>query len=151
RLANPWPPLELLTLEQVERIVDAAFRVLEEVGLEIRNPAARTLYKQAGALVDEETELVRLGRELVQAQLVHAPERFVLHARTPARDLHVGGNIVNLGPVGGAPNVSDRERGRRYGSIEDFQDIVRLTHRLGVVHWQGGVVVEPVDVPVPTR
>jgi trimethylamine---corrinoid protein Co-methyltransferase len=151
RLENPWPPLELLTGEQVERIIEAAFRVLEEVGLEIRNSAARSLYRQAGALVDEETELVRLGRELVQAQLAHAPERFVLHARDPARHLHVGGNVVNFGPVGGAPNVSDGERGRRYGSIEDFRAILRLTHRLGVVHWQGGVVVEPVDVPVPTR
>jgi len=151
RLANPWPPLELLTADQVERIIAAAYRVLEEAGLEIRNAAARALYRQAGALVDETTGHVRLGRELVEAQLAHAPERFVLHARDPARHLHVGGNIVNFGPVGGAPNVSDAERGRRYGSIEGFRDILRLTHRLGVLHWQGGVVVEPVDVPVPVR
>lgn len=151
RLANPWPPLELLTGEQVERIIQAAYRVLEEAGLEIRSAAARALYRQAGALVDEDTQMVRIGRELVEAQLAHAPERFVLHARDSARDLHVGGNIVNFGPVGGAPNVSDLERGRRYGTIADFRDILRLTHRLGIVHWQGGVVVEPVDVPVPIR
>ncbi|MGH8180240.1 MAG: hypothetical protein ACRETR_04590, partial [Steroidobacteraceae bacterium] len=29
RLSNRWPPLEILTAEQVERIVLAAFRVLE--------------------------------------------------------------------------------------------------------------------------
>jgi trimethylamine--corrinoid protein Co-methyltransferase len=151
RLASPWAPLEILTSEQVERILVAAFRVLEEAGLEIRSPAARAVYRQAGALVDEETQMVRLGRDLVEALLAHAPERFVLHARNPDRHLHVGGNTVNFGPVNGAPNITDCERGRRYGDLEAFRNILKLTHRLGILHWQGGVVVEPVDVPVPIR
>ena len=124
--------------------------MLEEAGLEIRSAAAREVYRSAGALVDEATQMVRLGRDLVEAQLAHAPERFVLHARNPARHLHVGGNVVNFGPVHGAPNISDREGGRRYGDIEAFRNILRLTHALGILHWQGGIVVEPVDVPVAT-
>src|SRR6202167_5131264 len=151
RLANRFPPLEILTAEQVERILVAAFRILEEAGLEIRSAAAREVYRSAGALVDDDTQIVRLGRDLVEAQLAHAPERFVLHARNPARHLHVGDNVVNFGPVHGAPNISDRERGRRYGDIEGFRNILRLTHTLGILHWQGGIVVEPVDVPVAIR
>ena len=151
RLCNPWAPLEILSSDQVERILEAAYRVLEEAGLEIRNAAAREYYRRAGALVDEETQVVRIGRDVVQAQLAHAPERFVLHARDPARHLHVGGNVVNFGPVSGAPNISDMDTGRRYGDIEGFRNILRLTHTLGVLHWQGGIVVEPVDLPVPTR
>jgi trimethylamine--corrinoid protein Co-methyltransferase len=151
RLTNRWPPLEILTAEQVERILVAAFRVLEEAGLEIRSPAARDIYRRAGALVDDETQMVRLGRDIVEAHLAHAPERFVLHARNPARHLHVGDNVVNFGPVTGAPNVSDLEGGRRYGNMEAFRNILRLTHTLGILHWQGGIVVEPVDVPVAVR
>jgi len=151
RLTNRWPPLEILTGEQVERILGAAYQVLEEAGLEIRSAAARAVYARAGALVDESTQMVRLGRELVEAQLKTAPERFVLHARNAARDLHVGGDVVNFGPVTGAPNIRDREGGRRYGDLEAFRNILKLTHTLGVLHWQGGIVVEPVDVPVATR
>jgi trimethylamine---corrinoid protein Co-methyltransferase len=151
RLVNRWAPLEVLSSEQLERILQAAFRVLEEAGLEIRSAAAREVYRRAGALVDEETQMVRLGRDLIEAQLAHAPERFVLHARNAARHLHVGDNVVNFGPVNGAPNIRDLEGGRRYGSIEAFRDILKLTHTLGVLHWQGGIVVEPVDVPVATR
>jgi len=151
RLTNRWAPLEILNAEQLERILEASYRVLEEAGLEIRSAAARELYRRAGALVDEPTQMVRLGRDLIEAQLRHAPERFVLHARNPARHLHVGDNVVNFGPVNGAPNIRDLEGGRRYGDIEAFRNIVRLTHALGVLHWQGGIVVEPVDVPVPTR
>lgn len=151
RLENRWPPLEVLSAEQVERILLAAFRILEEAGLEIRSAAARAVYRSAGALVDEETQLVRLGRELVTAQLAHAPERFVLHARNPARHLHVGDNVVNFGPVTGAPNIRDEEGGRRYGDLEAFRNIIKLTQALGVLHWQGGIVVEPVDVAVAVR
>ena len=151
RLENRWPPLEVLSAEQVERILLAAFRILEEAGLEIRSAAARAVYRSAGALVDDETQLVRLGRELVTAQLAHAPERFVLHARNPARHLHVGGNVVNFGPVTGAPNIRDQEGGRRYGDLEAFRNILKLTQALGVLHWQGGIVVEPVDVEVAVR
>ena len=151
RLTNRWRPLEILTAEQVERILAAAFQLLEEAGLEIRSPAAREVYRRAGALVDEATQMVRLGRELVEAQLAHAPERFVLHARNPERHLHVGDNVVNFGPVTGAPNIRDLEGGRRYGDLEGFRNILRLTHKLGILHWQGGIVVEPVDIPVAVR
>jgi trimethylamine--corrinoid protein Co-methyltransferase len=151
RLTNHWAPLEILSPEQVERIIEAAYRILEEAGLEIRSAEAREVFRQAGALVDEPTQMVRLGRDIINAQLAHAPERFVLHARNPERDLHVGGNVVNFGPVNGAPNITDRERGRRYGDLEAFRNILKLTHTLGILHWQGGIVVEPVDVPVPIR
>lgn len=151
RLTIPWAPLEILTSDQVERILTAAFRVLEEAGIEIRSAAARDIYRRAGAWVDEETQIVRLERGMVEALAAHAPDRFVLHARNPERHLHVGGNVVNFGPVNGAPNISDREHGRRYGDLEAFRNILKLTHRFGILHWQGGVVVEPVDVPVAVR
>jgi len=151
RLVNRFAPVEILTPEQVERLIDAAFTVLEEIGLEIRSPKARAIYRAHGALVDEETQIVRVGRDIVEAMLATAPERFVLHARNPERDLHVGGNVVNFGPVNGAPNIRDLERGRRYGDLEAFRDILKIASGLGVMHWQGGVVVEPVDVPVPVR
>jgi trimethylamine---corrinoid protein Co-methyltransferase len=151
RLSVPWAPLEILSAEQVERILLAAFRVLQEAGMEIRSAAAREVYRRAGALVDEATQIVRLGRELVEAQLAQVPASFVLHARNPERHLHVGGNVVNFGPVNGAPHLRDLEGGRRYGDLEGFRNILRLTHKLGVLHWQGGIVVEPVDVAVEVR
>jgi trimethylamine--corrinoid protein Co-methyltransferase len=151
RLQVPWAPLEVLDAAQLERVLEAAYRVLAEAGLEIRSPAARDVYAKAGALIDDERQVVRLGRDIVDAQLALTPSEYVLHARNPARHLHVGGNTVNFGPVNGAPNVSDLERGRRYGDLAAFRDILKLTHSLGVLHWQGGIVVEPVDVAVPVR
>jgi trimethylamine--corrinoid protein Co-methyltransferase len=151
RLVNPWKPVEILNDEQVARILGAAYRVLEEIGLEFRLPDARRILAANGAIVDDDTGAVRIGRDIVEAFVSKAPERFVLRARNRARDLHVGGDVVNFGPVNGAPNVHDAERGRRFGDLASLREIIRLNHRLGHLHWQGGVVVEPVDVPVPVR
>jgi len=145
------PPLEVLSVEQVERILLAAFTILEEAGLEIRSEEARALYRRAGALVDETTGIVRIGRDLLEAALASVPARFTLRSRNPDRHLTVGDGVVNFGPVHGAPNIADAVRGRRYGDIEAFRTILRLGQALGVLHWQGGMVVEPTDVPVATR
>ncbi len=151
KLENRWAPIEILSTEQVERIIGAAFRILSEAGIEIRSQRARDTYRRGGAIVDDETQMVRLGRDVVEAHLAHAPERFVLHARNPSRHLHVGGNVVNFGPVSGAPHVTDLDLGRRYGDIGSFRDMLKVLQGVGTQHWQGGVLVEPVDVPVPLR
>jgi trimethylamine---corrinoid protein Co-methyltransferase len=151
RLVCPWAPLEILNGEQLERIIEAAYRVLEEAGMEIRSDSARAIYRSAGALVDEQSAIVRIGRDILRAALASAPSSFTLHARNPARHLEVGGRVVNFGPVNGAPHISDREGGRRYGDLESFRNILKLCQTLGILHWQGGIVVEPVDVPVAVR
>ncbi|MGG5810434.1 trimethylamine methyltransferase family protein [Falsiroseomonas sp. CW058] len=151
RLENPWAPVEILDAEQLARILGAAWRILEEGGLEIRSARAREIYRRGGAAVDEATGMVRLGREVVAEHCGKAPSEFVLHARNPARHLHVGGRVVNFGPVNGTPHVTSLAGGRRYGTLDDFRAILKVTHTLGVLHWQGGVVTEPVDQPVPVR
>lgn len=151
RLENPFPPVDILSPEQLERLIEAAIGVVETDGMEIRGARARDIYRRHGAVVDDDSQMVRIPRDVLAAFVKLAPERFVLHARNPERHLHVGGNVVNFGPVNGAPHIADLKDGRRYGDIAAFEDILKLTHRLGVLHWQGGVVVEPVDLPVATR
>jgi trimethylamine--corrinoid protein Co-methyltransferase len=151
RLENRWSPLEVLSSSQLERIINAAYVILAEAGLEIRSQRARDIYRKGGAVIDDESQMVWLGREVVEAHLAHAPERFVLHARNAERHLHVGGNIVNFGPVSGAPHITDLDRGRRYGDMEAFCDMLKVMQGVGTQHWQGGVLVEPVELPVPLR
>jgi trimethylamine--corrinoid protein Co-methyltransferase len=147
-----WAPLDLYCHEDALRIVDASYRVLEEVGLEIRSARARAIYRRNGCLVDEETQLVRMGRDIVQALCAKAPRQFVLRARNRARDLHIGGDGgSHLATVHGSPYVSDLAGGRRYGTLEDLRSITKVTHALGIAHYRPGVPLEPTDRPVPTR
>jgi trimethylamine--corrinoid protein Co-methyltransferase len=47
--------------------------------------------------------------------------------------------------------VRDLEKGRRYGDLESFQDLVRLTYMSPALHHGGFVTCEPCDVPVSKR
>ena len=54
-------------------------------------------------------------------------------------------------PNYGSPFVRDLDNGRRYGTIEDFRNLVKLTYASPYLHHSGGTVCEPVDIPVNKR
>jgi trimethylamine--corrinoid protein Co-methyltransferase len=47
--------------------------------------------------------------------------------------------------------VRDLDNGRRYATIEDFRNFVKLTYMANSLHHSGGTVCEPVDLPVNKR
>jgi trimethylamine--corrinoid protein Co-methyltransferase len=47
--------------------------------------------------------------------------------------------------------VRDLEGGRRYATLRDFENLVKLAYLAPAMHHSGGVLCEPVDVPVPER
>jgi trimethylamine--corrinoid protein Co-methyltransferase len=56
-----------------------------------------------------------------------------------------------LAPTYGSPFVRDLAGGRRYASLADFRNFVRLASASPWLHHSGGTVCEPVDVPVNKR
>lgn len=45
----------------------------------------------------------------------------------------------------------DLDKGRRYGTIEDFRNLIKLAQSSPWLHHSGGTICEPVDVPVNKR
>jgi trimethylamine--corrinoid protein Co-methyltransferase len=124
---------------------------LEEVGIDFKGaPDALELLKGAGADVQEERVHFPRGmaRQIVQAT---APRQFTQHARNPDHDVQIGGMATVLAPAYGSPFVTDMEQGRRYGTIEDFRNFVKLAYMTPWLHHSGGTVCEPVDLPVNKR
>jgi trimethylamine--corrinoid protein Co-methyltransferase len=58
---------------------------------------------------------------------------------------------VVFAPAYGSPFVMDLDKGRRYGTIEDFRNFVKLAQSSPWLHHSGGTICEPVDVPVNKR
>ena len=150
QLENPFEPLRVLDDEQVELIDQAALEVLAEDGIRVLLPEARNHFGAAGAAVDEAEQLVRIEPELVAASLATAPAEFDLIPRGPTRRISLGGRNVVMMPVGGPPYATDLDRGKRPGTLEDFEDFVRLTQHFDVIH-TNNPTVEPQDVPVELR
>lgn len=140
----------LIDPESVEIIERNADRILDEIGMDFRDDdETLEIFRKAGARVDGER--VRFDPGWCRDKIRTAPRIFTQHARNPARSVQVGGDAQLFCPSFGPPFVHDMEKGRRYATIQDFQDITRLHHSLAAVHHSGGVVVEPVDLPVPVR
>ncbi len=145
------PYFEILSEEALELIEHNAETVLEEIGIEFREfPKALKLFKDAGADVDGERVRFPRGlcRSIIQAS---APSEFTQHARNPERNVIVGGDRTILVPAYGSPFVHDLDHGRRYATLVDFQNFVKLAYMSPGLHHSGGTVCEPVDVPVNKR
>ena len=68
---------------------------------------------------------------------------YTQHARNPANNVEIGANHTVFAPNYGSPFVHDLERGRRYATLEDFENFVKLTYLSTNLHHSGGTVCEP--------
>ncbi len=149
------PTYDILSDESLTRIESTADRILAEIGIELRDDhEAMQLYKAAGAGVRETAPGIwRITFEpgMLREILRTAPPVFTQHARNPANSVQIGGKAVVFAPSYGSPFVMDLDRGRRYGTIEDFENFVKLSQASPWLHHSGGTVCEPTDVPVNKR
>lgn len=151
RVENHFAPMEPLRAEQVEAVHETSLRILEELGVEMMNVEARAILERAGASVDHDSGTVRLGRDLVEAQIAQAPSTFTLTPRNPEHAIEIGGRSLAFTTVGGPPSVHDCQRGRRTGNFQDYRDLVRLAQSLNIVHMIGNQPTSPQDLPANTR
>ena len=142
---------DVLSDEGAELIEQNAETILQEIGMEFRDdPEVLDILRAAGA--DVKGERVRFDRgmcrQIIQAS---APGEFTQYARNPRNTVRIGGNNTVFGPAFGPPFVHDLDEGRRYATIEDQRNFVKLAYLSPGLHHSGGVLSEPVDLPVNKR
>ncbi len=150
-LERKLAPVDMVDDEGYATIENNAEIILSEIGIAFQDyPDALKLWKDAGADVDGDLVHFPKGmcRQIVQD---NAPRVFTQHARNPDRSVLIGDNSTVFAPNYGSPFVMDLDDGRRYASLADFENLVKLTYMLPHLHHSGGTVCEPVDVPVNKR
>lgn len=149
-ISRKIPVFDLVSEEALEIIEHNADTILEEIGIDFHYQPALDLFKEAGADIKGERVHFPRGmcRKIIQAS---APSIFEQKARNAARSVMLGGNNTVFAPVYGPPFVRDLDKGRRYATIEDFRNFVKLTYMLPSLHHSGGTVCEPTDIPVNKR
>jgi trimethylamine--corrinoid protein Co-methyltransferase len=151
QLRRPYPPIELLSADQIHAIHETALTILAEIGMRVLEPRARSLFRRAGAMVEEGEMQVRLDPALLASLVSTAPAAFSLRARNSARNVKVGGADVIFSSVGGPAYVMDNDRGRRPGTYAEMRDYLKLIQSLNVLHQEGGGPFEPLDLDANTR
>ena len=123
--------------------------ILDEIGVEIHDSEAMEMFRRAGARVDDKR--IRFEPGLIRSLCATAPPVFQMFGRDTTSTINIGGNSVVFTPAYGPPFVSDLEKGRRYATIADFENFVKMTQMSPWMHHSGGTLCEPVDLPVNKR
>ncbi|MGB8813969.1 MAG: trimethylamine methyltransferase family protein [Paracoccaceae bacterium] len=149
-LQNPFTPQPGFSDDQIAAMHETALRVLEELGIKVLLDEGRAILRAGGALVDDDTQMVRIGRDMVTQALAVAPRSIRLRAANPAREQVFTPGAMLFMAGAGCPNAYDRVRGRRPGSYRDYLETLQLQQSFDVIHMHGPSA-EPQDIAVNVR
>lgn len=133
-----FPPLEILTREDVEAIKRATLDILKETGLTIEHDEALRLLEDNDCLVDYETKRARFAEGLVEECLRRCPSTFRVKARHPDDDLVFGGNTVYFMSSPGMDTVDLDTWEPRRPTEQEYIDAVRVLDALENHDWFAG-------------
>jgi trimethylamine--corrinoid protein Co-methyltransferase len=92
------PKLSLLDEALIARILDEAHQLLLKPGIKVQNAEARQLLAEAGAQLDEATQVVRIPEQIVRTALETVPREFQLHDAAGSPRVQYGGEAVHFDP-----------------------------------------------------
>jgi len=145
---NAMPRYEILS-EDAMAVLDRGWRrIVTEIGIEFLLDEAVEAFRAAGQQVDGQK--VILDPQFVLEQVAQAPREFDLQARNPERSIHVGGQHMAFASVYGCPFVRQGAE-RREATMDDFENLVRLSQAFPELDSPGGTICEPNDRPLDSR
>lgn len=119
--------MKYLTKEQIEQINLATLKVLEETGYIIKSRKALDIFKQAGADVDYESELVKIPKEMVLNAIDTAPSKLTLYGRGGSQvKLGEGKKVYYMNGYGSVNYFDWKTQKRRPNTKEDLLNYVRI-------------------------
>lgn len=145
QLKHLFQPQSVFTDDAIQNIHAMALRLLEELGIKILLPAARDIFKAASAVIDDQQKMVRIGHEIVEQALKSAPQSIRLRAAATYREQAYENGSMLFMAGSGCPNAQDLERGRRPGSLRDFDETLKLQQSFDIIHLLGPSA-EPQDI-----
>jgi len=115
-----------MTDDEVRYVHECSLEILEETGLIVRNEKARKRFAKHGAIVDHETEVVKIPAQVVEKYRKMVPPTITLRGRNPAYDVTFPRKLPVIATASSAPDIVDPATGvcRRSTS----EDIARIAH-----------------------
>ena len=143
--------LTVLSDEQLDQLHRASLQILSTIGVQIPHPEMRRLFGEAGAEVNESTEVVKIPEELVWRCLESAGKAFTLYGRDRACQARFGVGARNYNSSGGEASwVDDTSARRRYATLEDVVTATRLGDGLPLINLVGAMA-DPHELPAAYR
>ncbi len=148
RVRNPYPPMALLSADQVEAIHEASMHILENLGIEVMSPRAFELLARAGASVDRATHERAHRPRHGGRRAGHRAARGGADAAQPgARRAYRRRRRSTSRWWPGRPTSTTWSGAGAREIMRDYCDLVRLAQHFNCIHMLGNQVCAPVELP----
>jgi trimethylamine--corrinoid protein Co-methyltransferase len=145
---NTLPRYEILSEDSMAVLDKGWRRIVTEIGIEFLLDEALDEFRKAGQKVDGQK--VILDPDFLLDQVAKVPREFELQARNPDKTVHIGGDHMAFASVYGCPFVREGDT-RREATMDDFENLVRLSQAFPELDSPGGTICEPNDRPLDSR
>jgi trimethylamine--corrinoid protein Co-methyltransferase len=145
---NRLPRYEILSQDAMAVLDRGWRRIVTEIGVEFLLEDALEEFRKAGQKVDGQK--VVFDPDFLLEQVAKAPREFELQARNPEKSVHIGGDHMMFASVYGCPFVRQGDT-RREATMDDFENLVRLSQAFPELDSPGGTICEPNDRPLDSR
>lgn len=147
-IRRPYPVLDR---PGIDRIHASALAGLERIGVKIGTARGRMMLREAGATVDESTQVAKIPGHLVEEAIDKTSKRIVLAGRHPSQDAHLDLQHVHICNDGNGPLAVDFETGeRRSSTSEDLAKSAIVSNSLENLHVYWPTVTSQ-DIPEKIR
>ncbi len=147
-IRRPYP---VLSKDDIGRIHAAALNELERVGVRVGTATGRRLLEDAGANVNEASQVARIPASLIEESIDRTAKHIVLCGRDAGQDADLDLEHVHICNDGNGPLAIDFESGeRRPSTAEDLAKSALVSNALENLHvfWP---MVTSQDVPAEVR
>lgn len=125
-----------LSNSQLEQIHQTALKILIKIGIKVHNKEALKIFEKAGAMVDFQSETVKIPEEIITYALSQAPSEFSMYDREMENQYVWGDSELKLGSGGSVINILDGDgKTRRPPKTADLINMYTLTDNLPEVSW----------------
>jgi trimethylamine---corrinoid protein Co-methyltransferase len=137
--------LQVLSTDELSQVHERSLELLRTVGMRVISDHARQILKDAGADVNDNSQIVHFPRSFIEESLNQAPRKFKLGGRRPGWDIEMNNGNCTLLADGGAVSVLDWESGEiRPGTFNDWLVATHLIDAIDEigVYWnmvEGGI------------
>lgn len=143
--------LRILSDEDIQQIHTATLQVLDENGIKILSDRGLDLVQSAGARVDRQNQIARIGPDIVEKCLQTAAKSFLMAGRQSSKDIQMDMSGRIFSRNGGGPgHVRDMETSEVHtASTADVSDYARLVDAIDNIEIAAPIYSQ--DTPAPTR
>jgi len=142
-----YPPLDILSREDCERIHSATMDILRTIGVQVTSAEARSILSEAGASILQ-GDRVCIPEQVVLNAAKTAPATISLTGLDPAKSVEIGGRHVNFMSGAGILDVLDLDGQVRASTLDDLVEFTRLCDALDYLDVNHGIL-DPRDAQGP--